>query len=134
MKSVARFEFLGRLLAGIQAALYVSVLCVFWGCEAQEESSQPVTKPLHIVVDDPAMDKLPAQAIQQNTSSGEEEKKLTDPQEMTVDLGKHRVFLPGQGWLSVQNFWELYYQTPEKLPDEMDFQLIEHLKELVPPE
>ena len=42
--------------------------------------------------------------------------------------------LLGEGWISVPEFWDIYYNNPQKLPGEIDFAKLDQLKNLPDPE
>jgi hypothetical protein len=39
---------------------------------------------------------------------------------LEVDLERGQVHVPGVGWLRADEFWDLYYNHPEKLPGDLD--------------
>lgn len=49
------------------------------------------------------------------------------PSSMQVDLEGRRVFLPEEGWLTEDEFWRLYYEEPQRLPDGLDFEALRRL-------
>jgi hypothetical protein len=53
---------------------------------------------------------------------------------MQVDLERRLVYLPSEGWLNEDDFWDIYYNQPEKLPGTMDFDALGKLgyRELPP--
>lgn len=90
--------------------------------------------PIQVNADDPAMkDAVFGESLDQealDSLSFEKEKKIKkDPQVFTVDIEGKRVFFPEQGWMSAQDFWVIYYDQPEKLPADLDFERLESLKE-----
>jgi len=46
---------------------------------------------------------------------------------VVVDLENRLVFLPSTGWLSEDAFWDIYFNEPQKLPDNIDFDEIHKL-------
>jgi hypothetical protein len=42
--------------------------------------------------------------------------RVTEAEQVKVDGESQRVFLPGKGWLSAAQFWELYLHRPQELP------------------
>jgi hypothetical protein len=46
-------------------------------------------------------------------------------EKLEIDLEAKLVMIPGDGWVSALSFWEIYYSEPQKLPGEMDFELLE---------
>jgi hypothetical protein len=49
-----------------------------------------------------------------------------------VDLEAHRIFLPSEGWLSADAFWDLYYKHPDRLPADIDFDAVNQLGPMPP--
>ncbi len=114
--------------------LTVLLFCLV-GCE-EDVPQRARILPLQLDVEDPAMqlaDKNKDELIEDEAG----EKILyirEEPTQFSVDFAGQRVFLPDRGWVSTRRFWEIYYQQPEKLPGELDFELIEQLKKITPPE
>lgn len=52
---------------------------------------------------------------------------------MQVDFDRRMVYLPDQGWLSEDEFWNIYYNEPDKLPGEIDFDALVELGYREPP-
>lgn len=44
----------------------------------------------------------------------------SEPSRFFVDAEGQRVFLPGVGWKTVDEFWEIYYHRPQDLPGDID--------------
>ncbi len=44
-----------------------------------------------------------------------------------VDLVGRRVYLPRWGWLAEEHFWEIYYNVPQDLPPDLDFEALRRL-------
>lgn len=55
-------------------------------------------------------------------------------EKLEIDLAAKLVRLPGEGWISAQAFWEIYYNQPQKLPGEIDFELVQALEAATRPE
>jgi len=51
-------------------------------------------------------------------------------EKLKIDLEKRQVFIPSNGWVSTEVFWEIYHNNPEKLPGDIDFNLLQQLKDL----
>ena len=49
-------------------------------------------------------------------------------EKLEIDVAGKRVRLPGEGWISAQAFWEIYYNQPQKLSGEIDFELLQALE------
>lgn len=49
-----------------------------------------------------------------------------------VDLEAHRIFLPSEGWLTADAFWDLYYNHPDRLPAGIDFDAVNQLGPMPP--
>jgi len=52
---------------------------------------------------------------------------------MQVDLDRRMVYLPDQGWLNEDEFWNIYYNEPDKLPGDIDFDALLDLGYREPP-
>jgi len=111
------------------------LLLVFISCLSACDNDEPQrvnVMDIHTDADDPAMKDFIFIGAEQNPlddSSVEEIKVVQDPNKFTVDLDGKRVFFPEKGWLNAKDFWPIYYGQPEKLPANLDFELIEKLKE-----
>ena len=46
---------------------------------------------------------------------------------MQVDFETRQIFLPDTGWLSEDEFWNIYYNDPAKLPGNVDFEALQQL-------
>lgn len=44
----------------------------------------------------------------------------SEPSRFFVDAEGQRVFLPGVGWKTVDEFWETYYHRPQDIPGDID--------------
>jgi hypothetical protein len=51
-------------------------------------------------------------------------------EKLEIDLEQRRVLVPGEGWLSAQAFWEIYYLSPQKLPGDIDFAVLREFEAL----
>lgn len=49
-------------------------------------------------------------------------------EKLEIDLEGQRVLLPGDGWISAPEFWEIYYNQPQKLPGDIDFAKLQQLE------
>jgi len=71
-------------------------------------------------------------AMKQNASVANIQK---EPQKIIekskIDLSERRVFLPGDGWISAETFRDIYYNQPQKLPGDLDFDLVHQLMILI---
>jgi len=55
-----------------------------------------------------------------------------EPASMIVDLESHRIFLPDEGWLTAEAFWDLYYNHADRLPEGIDFDAVDRLGPMPP--
>jgi len=55
-----------------------------------------------------------------------------EPASMIVDPESHRIFLPDEGWLTTEAFWDIYYHHPERLPGDIDFDAVNRLGPMPP--
>jgi hypothetical protein len=46
---------------------------------------------------------------------------------MIVDTESRRIFLPNEGWLTAEAFWDIYYNHAERLPEGIDFDAVNRL-------
>ena len=72
-------------------------------------------------------------AASAGSTAGQQEPQAVEPSSMIVDLEARRVFLPGEGWLTEDAFWEIYHDHPEKLPGDIDFDALIELGYPDPP-
>lgn len=49
-------------------------------------------------------------------------------EKLEIDVEGQRVLLPGDGWISAPEFWDIYYNYPHKLPGEIDFAKLQQLE------
>ncbi|MHC5112628.1 MAG: hypothetical protein ACYTHJ_22455 [Planctomycetota bacterium] len=49
---------------------------------------------------------------------------------LEIDLERQRVLIPNEGWMSAADFWEIYYNEPQRLPGDIDFQKLLQLEKL----
>jgi len=61
----------------------------------------------------------------QNSEQPSSEVAAVSP--VVVDLENRLVFLPSLGWLSEDAFWDIYFNDPQKLPGNIDFDEIHKL-------
>ena len=111
--------------------LLALILCLS-ACDNDEPQRARII-PIQTGVDDPAMNGTVVAGLAQHQTekvqADAEKKENLKPQEFTVDLKRKRVFFPDQGWLNAQEFWTIYYEQPEKLPADIDFELLEKFKQ-----
>jgi len=55
-------------------------------------------------------------------------------EQLKIDLEKHQVLISSEGWISIESFWDIYNNHPEKLPGDIDFDLLQKLKDLPDPQ
>jgi len=55
-----------------------------------------------------------------------------EPASMIVDVENRRIFLPDEGWLSPEGFWDLYYHHADRLPGGIDFDAVNRLGPMPP--
>ena len=103
---------IGVSCAAVLAALYGGGW--FRDIEAEGEI-QPTVKKMEPSV--------PAAAVQ-----------IIEVEKLEIDFEGRRVRLPGEGWISVPEFWDIYYNNPQKLQGEIDFAKLDQLKNLPDPE
>jgi hypothetical protein len=66
----------------------------------------------------------PAEALHSSDDTAIATGASSDPATFTVDASGQRVFLPGSGWKTVEEFWEIYYERPDLLPGDIDHQAL----------
>ncbi|AUB82125.1 hypothetical protein THSYN_14980 [Candidatus Thiodictyon syntrophicum] len=54
---------------------------------------------------------------------------VPEPSTFTIDATTQRVFLPGRGWKTAAEFWDLYYNRPQELPGNIDHHALATLKQ-----
>lgn len=67
-------------------------------------------------------------------SESEASAQIIAVEKLEIDLQGQRVLLPGDGWISAAEFWDIYYNHPQKLPGEIDFEMLQKLENLTVPE
>jgi len=45
-----------------------------------------------------------------------------------IDAAAKRVYLPETGWISVDEFWEIYMNQPDKLPADLDYTALDVIR------
>jgi len=55
-----------------------------------------------------------------------------EPASMIVDVENRRIFLPDEGWLSAEAFWDFYYHHADRLPEDIDFDAVNRLGPMPP--
>jgi len=55
---------------------------------------------------------------------------LKKVEKLGIDLDAKRIMLPGDGWISAQAFWTVYYTDPQRLPGDIDFDLLRQFEAL----
>jgi len=58
-------------------------------------------------------------------------KESVTPQKLEIDLPGKRVLFPGIGWITVNKFWDIYYNNPQQLPAEIDYEILHQLEDVV---
>jgi len=95
--------------AGAVGAWYTAVR---WNSSAPQAPASPTeAKPASAA---PAIAPLPVKQVEK----------------LEIDLDRQRVMVPGEGWLSAQAFWEIYYAEPQKLPGDIDFAALREFEAL----
>ncbi|MCP3869200.1 MAG: hypothetical protein GY703_14085 [Gammaproteobacteria bacterium] len=83
-------------------------------------------------VPDPAMERKPLEkALDSAVTQAPDPDPVpveTEPENFAVDGKRGRVFFPDRGWLSVDEFWEIYYNRPQDLPDDMNHESLEVIR------
>lgn len=51
-------------------------------------------------------------------------------QELEIDIINRRVLIPETGWMDAREFWEIYFNQPEKLPAEIDFERLRQFEQV----
>ena len=73
-------------------------------------------------IDDPAMATNPATAVTTRSAQSARPSPINTPDDaMAIDPASRRVYLPTTGWLDEQQFWNVYFNEPEKLSVDIDF-------------
>lgn len=109
--------------------VFCVLLSQLGACSEEPGSSLSETQPAVRDVPDPAMEQMhevesrPTAALPSAPPP-----PPADPVRFTVDLENRRVFLPEQGWLDATAFWDIYYNHPGDLPDEIDHGALEPLR------
>ncbi|MBL3534720.1 MAG: hypothetical protein JMN27_12900 [gamma proteobacterium endosymbiont of Lamellibrachia anaximandri] len=104
------------------------------GEEPSEDTSQLPAEsaaPMIRNVPDPAMERAREEREDSAGEAAEVEAESavpTEPIKFTVDTEGRRVFLPGKGWLSSSEFWDIYYNRPGELPGDIDHQALHSLR------
>ena len=113
-----------RLSASVGVIDAVCFTALFLAACSSEK--QPVTTIQD--VDDPAMAAYVAESSgDPDASPGDSADPAPDnssdtvPTHSVVDLDQNRVFLPGRGWLSADEFALIYNERPEVLPGDLDY-------------
>jgi hypothetical protein len=47
---------------------------------------------------------------------------------LKIDAAAKRVYLPKTGWISVDEFWEIYMHQPDKLPANFDYSALDAIR------
>ena len=56
--------------------------------------------------------------------------KKVKVEKLEIDLTGKRAFIPAEGWVSARAFWQIYFDQPEKLPGEIDFELLQQFEKV----
>jgi hypothetical protein len=106
-------------------ALFLPTLLVFalacTGCS--KDTPSPRTRDLP----DPAMAPASPPAGALSIAVAPVSEPDSDPDAAVVDIAGQRVFFPEQGWLDGDAFLDIYYNRPEELPLDIDFQAVHEL-------
>jgi hypothetical protein len=51
-------------------------------------------------------------------------------EKLEIDLTTKRAFIPAEGWVSARTFWKIYFEQPEKLPGEIDFERLQQFEKV----
>ena len=78
--------------------------------------------------DDPAMQNAAVQDISTSTNPTVEPQAAVDDSQIPKRKDG-RVFFPELGWLNEPEFWEMYSNEPEKLPDSLDLYAAHQLRQ-----
>ena len=103
-------------------AMASAFLCA---CSPSDESATTAAsqeKPRVRNVPDPAMESPPETAV------GKPVKIDRLPGEVALDETGERIFIPQMGWLPLHEFWELYQNQPERLPDDLDLEAVHEIR------
>jgi hypothetical protein len=108
---------------GERAALaaMLALLALLGGCDSAPPPA--TTRP----VDDPAMQKAAVQEVAAQAEPSSQSSAETDPETPVRKDG--RVFIPELGWRDEAEFWELYANEPEQLPDSLDLYALHQLRQ-----
>ena len=49
---------------------------------------------------------------------------------LEIDLEKKQVHIPGEGWIEAKEFWDIYYNQPQRLPGDIDFERLQKFEEI----
>jgi len=98
-----------------------------------ETVRRPVRAPVITPRDDPAMANRPL--VEPSVPTADDEpltasaaETAADPDRFRIDKENDRLYLPGSGWMSIDSFWELYLNQPERLPPDLDHRLLEPIR------
>ncbi len=76
------------------------------------------------------VDEIRATVTKLEPSEPEAPIEIKKVEKLEIDLEGQRVLLPGDGWISVPEFWDIYYNHPQKLPGDIDFAKLQQLENL----
>ncbi len=103
-----------KLAMALVIASSAAMVVVFRGDEAATESKRPSAQDTAVVKAERPVSEPPVV-----------HKKI---EKLEIDVAGMRVLLPGDGWISATDFWDIYYNQPHRLPGEIDFDLLQELE------
>jgi hypothetical protein len=75
---------------------------------------------------------IPAEQVPKVNASLPLTEGATDPEPSAgpfkIDAAANRVYLPKTGWISVDEFWEIYMNQPDKLPADLDHAALDAIR------
>lgn len=78
---------------------------------------------------------LPQTAVESTPAPGDDSPVRPQAVEkLEFDFAAKLAMVPGDGWVSAQDFWEIYYSQPQKLPGNIDFGVLREFEALTAPE
>ena len=123
-----------RLLLAL--LLTLPLACGDGGDGATGEDSTPASTPA--IPPSPAttgtrgVTTLPGATVAGGQPGGPATPARVTPSSMQVDLEGRRVFLPHEGWLTAEEFWRIYFDEPQRLPGDLDFEAVNQLRPMSP--
>lgn len=105
-----------------QRLLITATLFAFVGCGGGGDRGAP--EAAKVSTTDPTS--ASEQTVEQQTP------QVVEPSSLIVDVETQRIFVPSEGWITADAFWDLYYTHPERLPGDIDFDAVNQLGPMPP--